>query len=182
MNKRNKVILSIIGDHFLGIIITFALLLVAGAVFGENNLWIFSIVTGVIYMTSLYSRGWKNSGKDYRLVNASVSQDEAEGMTYKRHRGFIDALALVALGIVMLAVGQFAGKIGLAIYRLYNFAFVFLFDKVKTPFVMEILVIILPYLAYALGYVAGKNKKTFISQHIGKLIYKSKKNNERARR
>ena len=109
-------------------------------------------------------------------------QEGAEGLVYKRYQGFIDAIVLVILSLVILAVGQFAGKAGFAVYRAYNFAFVFLFDEVKTPFVMEILVIVLPYLAYALGYVAGKNKKTFLSQHIGKLIYKSKKGNERARR
>jgi hypothetical protein len=47
---------------------------------------------------------------------------------------------------------------------------------------MEALVIAFPYASYGLGYVAGKNKKTFLSQHIGKLIYKSKKNAERAKR
>ena len=184
MNKRTKVMLSIIGDHFLSIVVTLALLLVAGAVFGENNLWIFSILTGIIYMASLYSRGWKNSGKDYRLVHAKRRQEEAEGLSYKRYRGFVDAIILVVLSLIILAVYLLMGKTGVGhlVYRIYNFAFLFVFEKVKTPFVMEVLVVVLPYLAYGLGYVVGKNKKTFVSQHIGKLIYKSKKNAAKAKR
>ena len=181
MNKKNKVILGIIGEHFLNIVISFALLLVAGAVFGSKLLF-FSIFTAIIYMASIYSRGWRNSGKDYRLVNATVAQEAAEGLVYKRYQGFRDAIVLVVLSLVFLAVFMFGGSVGRIIYLIYNFSFFFLFDRVKTPFVMEILVIVLPYLAYGLGYVAGKNKKTFVSQHIGKLIYKSKKGNERARR
>ena len=181
MNKKSKIVFSILGEHFLNIIISLALICVAGAVF-KSKTWLVSVLTGLVYLTSLYSRGWRNSGKDYRLVNAKVAQAEAEGLVYKRYTGFIDALVLVIVSVVFWFAGTFAGNVGFVIYRVYNFAFVFLFDVCKPKFVMEVLVIVLPYLAYGLGYVAGKNKKTFVSQHIGKLIYKSKKTTNKLKR
>ena len=62
------------------------------------------------------------------------------------------------------------------IFRVYNFSFVYLFDEFgKLHIVMDILATVLPFAMYGLGYVVGKSKKTFVIQHIGKLIYKQKK-------
>ncbi len=181
MNKTVKCMLSVVGEHFLNIVVSLAIICVAGAAF-QSKTWLVSILTAIAYLSSQYSSGWRNSGKDYRLVNANVAQEEVEGLTYRRYDGFIHALPLLVLSVLFLISSHVFGNIGTVVYRVYNLAFLFLFDKIKVPYLAEVGVVILPYLAYSVGYVVGKNKKTFISQHIGKLIYKSKKNSRKIRK
>ena len=181
MNKMKKYMLSVIGEHFLNIAVSLGLICVAGAAF-QSKTWLVSILTAIVYLSTQYSSGWKNSGKDYRLVNAKVAQAEAEGLTYKIYDGFIHAMPLLILSALFLISSYLFGDIGTIVYRFYNLAFLFLFDKIKVPHLAEICALILPYLAYSVGYVIGKSKKTFISQHIGKLIYKSKKSTEKTKR
>lgn len=164
--------LTIIGEHFLYIIVTLAVICVGGAVF-KKAFWLISVVTTLIYLSSMYSSGWNQSGKDYRSASSRLKRGETEELEYKIYDGFVYALPLLVLSVVMYVVYLIVGVNFMPIFRLYNFYFANLFDKVGVA--GEILATILPYVAYGVGYIIGKSKKTFIVQHISKLVYQKQK-------
>ena len=166
MNRKAKNMLSVVGEHFLYIVVTLALICVVGAVF-RKAYWLASVVTAAIYLSSMYSSGWNTSGKDLRRANALLKQGEADTL---------DALPLLILSVIVLICYLAFDGIFFVIFRVYNFSFVYLFDEFgKLHIIMDILATVLPFAMYGLGYVVGKSKKTFVIQHIGKLIYKQKK-------
>ena len=164
--------LSIIGEHFLYIIVTLAIICVAGAAF-RKAYWAVSLVTTLVYLSSIYSLGWNHSGVDMRSAGSRFKRGETEELDYRRYDGFICALPLLVLSLVIYIVYLVAGVIVLPYFRLYNFYFANLFDKIGV--VGDFLATILPYILYGVGYVVGKNKKTFVVQHISKLVYQKKK-------
>ncbi len=178
MNRKVKYMLSVIGEDFLYIVISLALICVGGAVFNKA-LWIASVITGGIYLSSLYSSAWRNSGKDFRWANARLKQGETDKLDYRIYDGFLHALPLLVLSALIWVLYLAIGGAMFTVYRVYNFAFVNIFDKIKTPYVFEVIVLILPYLSYSIGYIVGKSRKTFVTQHINKLIYKQKKKTDK---
>ena len=78
MNKMKKYMLSVIGEHFLNIAVSLGLICVAGAAF-QSKTWLVNILTAIVYLSTQYSSGWKNSGKDYRLVNARLRRRKQRG-------------------------------------------------------------------------------------------------------
>ena len=175
MNRKAKNMLSVVGEHFLYIVVTLALICVVGAVF-RKAYWLASVVTAAIYLSSMYSSGWNTSGKDLRRANALLKQGEADTLEYKISDGFLYALPLLILSVIVLICYLAFDGIFFVIFRVYNFSFVNLFDEFgKLHIIMDILATVLPFAMYGLGYVVGKSKKTFVIQHIGKLIYKQKK-------
>lgn len=175
MNKRLKTMLSIVGEHFLYIIVSLAIVCVIGAAF-QKAFWIVSIVTAVVYLSSMYSSGWHASGKDFRSANARLKQGETDKFEYRIYDGFVYALPLLAISVIVYICYVTFDGIFFVAFRVYNFAFVNLFDKLGL--VADILAVVLPYVVYGVGYVVGKSKKTFVIQHIGKLIYKQKNKKE----
>ncbi len=180
MNKKIKYMLSVMVEHLLGIVISVALFCVAGAAF-RSQVWLASVLTSLVYLSSMYSKAWRTSGKDLRAANALLKSGETDRLSYRIYDGFIHALPVFAISVILYVLSLALGNIFVTIFRIYNLPFVLLYDeKSKIPHeAVGILSVILPYICYGVGYIVGKSKKTFIVQHIGKLVYKQKKKEDK---
>ncbi len=175
MSKKIKSVFGVIGQHFLNVFISILVVTILGGFFAKAD-WLLSIFTTLIYVAVMYSAGWRKSGREFRLARANYKQGKLDKMDYRRYDGFILPVGLVILSAVLYVCALVFDDLAFVIHRAYNFPFLFIFDKVKTPYVFEIFVIILPVICYGVGYVLGKNSKTIVTQHIDKLVYKPKDN------
>ena len=174
MKVQLKPMLSVIGEHLIYMFLSLILVSLLGSIFGSWTYGV-SIITILIYVSSAYSAGWHQSGKDFRSGN-EISKNDPDGKNpYRIYAGFVIALPMLAISLVLFILMRVFG-IGLwfTLYRVYNMYFLFLFDVKRFGLVMEIVAVLLPYLAYSLGYIAGKSKKVFVSKYFNKLIYKKK--------
>lgn len=183
MKKQLKYMLMAIGEHFLYIVMSFVLMFILGSLL-RKFLWAVSIITALVYLSAVYSSGWSNSGKDFRAAKAKAKERGSEEITdYKIYSGFIYAIPLLVISIILLVLDNIFGSYFTVIFRIYNFSFVYFLDIKAIPdTIVEIIITVLPFIFYGLGYIAGKDKKVFISKHLYKLIYKSAKNEEKLRK
>lgn len=178
MKKEIKYVLSAIGEHFLYALISVVLMFILGAMF-KKCLWVVSIITALLYLSTAYSSGWTNAGRDFRAAKALAREKGSEEIEFHIWRGFVYPLGLLAVSVVFLILNVIFGSYFTIIFRIYNFAFVFFLDTKLLPRIaVEIIITVLPYILYGLGYIAGKDKKVFISKHLYKLIYKTKKDEQ----
>jgi len=178
MGQKIKYMLSAVGEHFLYIFLSFALMFVLGAMF-KKCLWLVSFITAILYLSSIYSNGWSASGRDFRAARAKAKQDGTDTIDYRRYTGFIYPVPLLVLSAVVLILENALGSYFTVVFRVYNFAFVYFLDIDSFPKITtQIIITFLPYLFYGLGYIAGKNKKVFLSKYIYKLVYKTKKDDK----
>lgn len=176
MKKLIKDMLSVMGEHLLGIVISVALLWVAGTIL-RSQVWLASVLTSIVYLSSMYSKAWKNSGKDLRWANAHLKSGESDTLNYRIYDGFIHAIPVLVISVILYVLSLTLGNIFVTVFRIYNLPFVMLYDKKSKipPEAVGVLSVILPYICYGVGYIVGKSRKTFVVQHLGKLVYKQKK-------
>lgn len=181
MKKEIKYVFSAIGEHFLYALISLVLMFILGAMLSKC-LWVVSIITALLYLSTVYSSGWANAGRDFRAAKASAREKGTDKIEFHISRGFVYPLGLLFVSAVLLILNVAFGSYFTLIFRIYNFAFVFFIDTELLPrLAVEIIITILPYIMYGLGYIAGKDKKVFVTKHIYKLIYKTKKDDKMKR-
>ena len=182
LNKKAKYMLSAVGEHFLYIVMSFVLILIFGAML-HKILWLLSIITALVYLSAMYSTGWSNSGKDMRAAKSSLKLGESDTLDYRIYDGFIYAIPLLALSVIVLVLNLIFGSYLVPIFRVYNVAFVYLLDiDGKSGIIVDIIATVLPYLCYGIGYIMGKDKRVFLVKYINKLVYKSSKNQDKLRK
>lgn len=175
MPNRGKKILFVIGEHCLFVILsvffssTFLTLL-------AKHTYVISIVTALLYISSTYSAGWTASYKDYAAAKEQLRINGTPDAKpdYCIFSGFIIALPnLIITGLLGLMY-YLKGELWILIYRLYNFSFIYLITDKNNDLIVWacFLVAVITYLAYAIGYVMGKNKKIMLIKYIPKAIYK----------
>ena len=183
MNRKLKYMLMAIGEHFLYIVMSFVLMFILGALLSKV-LWALSLITALVYLSAVYSSGWSNSGKDFRAAKAKAKELGTDNITgYKIYSGFVYAVPLLVLSVIMLILDNTLGSYFTVAFRVYNFAFVYFLDIKAIPgIVAEVIITVLPFVFYGLGYIAGKDKKVFVSKYLYKLVYKNNKNEEKLRK
>lgn len=174
MKGLSKSVLTVLGEHILYIVLSFVLANFLGTIF-KKCLYVVSIITALIYVCSIYSAGWHESGKNLRSANEKVRLNPGIKNPYRIYNGFVIALPMFLISLFLFVMSKTLGE-GLwrTLFRLYNAAFLFLFKLKGVTIFVEILALFLPFTAYGLGYIAGKNKKIFVTKHFNKLIYKKK--------
>lgn len=179
MNKKVKYMLSAIGEHLLYILMSLALMFVLGALF-QKCLWMISVITGLLYLSSIYSTGWSNSGRDLRAAKAKAKEEGTDILDYRIYTGFIYPIPLLVLSALIFTLNAVFGSYFTVLFRVYNFAFVYFLDIGGIPdMIVEVVITLLPYVFYGLGYIAGKNKRVFVSKYLYKLVYKTKKDDRK---
>ncbi len=174
MNGQFKSMLTVLGEHLIYVVVSFVLANFLGSIFSKC-LYVVSIITALIYVSSIYSSGWHESGKNLRSANEKLRQNPESKNMYRIYNGFIIALPMFLVSLFLFVMSKIFGKgLWLTLFRVYNASFLFLFDIKNAGLAIDILALVLPYLAYALGYIAGKDKKIFVTKNFNKLIYKKK--------
>ena len=174
MNGKIKSMFAVLGEHLIYIILSFVLVNFLGNIFSKC-LYVASIITALIYVSTIYSSGWHESGKNLRSANEKVRLNPESKSNYRIYNGFIIALPMFLISLFLFVMSKIFGKgLWLMLFRIYNAAFLFLFDLKGVTILVEILALILPFVAYGLGYIAGKDKKIYVTKHFNKLIYKKK--------
>lgn len=182
MKREIKYVLSAIGEHFLYAVVSVVLMFILGAMF-KKCLWVVSIITSLLYLSTAYSSGWANAGRDFRAAKAQARETGSDKIEFHISRGFVYPLGMLAVSAVFLILNVVFGSYFTIMFRIYNFAFVFFLDtKLLPKLAVEIIITVLPYILYGLGYIAGKDKKIFVTKHLYKLIYKTKKDDKNIRR
>lgn len=176
MNKTVKNMLLVIGEHLLFVVLSFFLVSTFLQLL-RHHLYILSIITGVFYISSTYSAGWSLSKKDYAAAKeaARIADDESLISLYKRYNGFIIALPNLVISMVLFFAGLSGNITWYFIYELYNYSFLYaMLDASKNLIVpLAVLFAVLPYFAYGVGYVMGKNKKVLFIKYLPKILYKN---------
>ncbi len=175
MKKEIKYVLSAIGEHFFYALISLVMVFILGTMF-KKCLWVVKIIASLLYLSTVYSSGWANAGRDFRAAKAAARETGSDKIEFHISRGFVYPLGLLAVSVMMLILNVVLGSYFTVIFRIYNFAFLFFLDtKLMPKLALEIIITVLPYILYGLGYIAGKDKKVFVTKHLYKLVYKTKK-------
>lgn len=178
MHKMGKKMLLVIGEHILFLALSLFLSVTFLPLLAKHN-FIISIFTGIFYLSSTYSAGWTASYKDFAYAKEELRLKGTPDAkpAYSIFAGFLIALPnLILTGFLGLMNYVKAGG-WIMLYRCYNFSFIYLITDEKSNLIVWacFLVAIITYLAYAIGYVMGKNKKVLFIKYIPKAIYKPKR-------
>lgn len=179
MSDRAKNMLVIIGEHFLFVVMAFLLVSTFEALL-KNHMYIISIATALLYVSSTYSAGWNTSKKDLGIAKEKLRKNNGEGsLDYRIYDGFIIALPALVISLSLFVLYRFSGGLWEFFFRVYNYSFLFVISKGDYPDVeimpfLAFVASVLPYAAYSLGYVLGKSRKVLFIKYIPKIIFKSK--------
>ena len=175
MSNNTKNMLLVIGEHILFIILSVFLASTFSSLL-KHHMYVLSIITGFLYVTSTYSAGWQASKKDYSMAKEElrVCEDKDKKLNYRRYQGFLTALPNFILSLVLLITCFTNGEIWYVLFRLYNSAFVFALADAQNILIPWLCVVaaVLPYLAYGVGYIMGKNKKVLFIKFLPSILYK----------
>lgn len=176
MSTRGKNMLIFIGEQLLFSFLSIFFAYSFGKMIGKHSV-VFSLITAFFYVTSCYSAGWSVSKKAYgaALEEKKKSGKEDLRLNYRIWDGFIIALPGFAITAVLAFLALTKGQMWEVIYRLFCYVFIYVITSVDYELIVLNVIIctLLPYLAYSLGYIAGKYRKILFIKYIPAFIYKS---------
>lgn len=178
MPDKAKKMIFVIGEHLLFVFLSLFISSTFLPLLSKHS-FVISIFTAILYISSTYSAGWTASYKDFARAKEELRLKGTPGEKpdYCRCAGFIIALPNLIVCTFLALMYALKGELWIILYRLYNYSFIYLITDKSNDLIigMCILSALLPYLAYAIGYILGMNKKVLFIKYLPKVIYKPNK-------
>ena len=173
MSDRTKNMFFIIGEHLLFVVLSLFLVYTFTGLMNKH-LMALSVITAILYVSSTYSAGWSASKKDYGIAKEKVRHIPDAVPEYNVFSGFLIALPNLVLSLVLMVLAFAKGQLWEVLYRLYNYSYIYIIiDKAGNLNIAFCLAVsAVTYLAYAIGYINGKDKRVFLIKYLPSIVYK----------
>lgn len=173
MKRRLISMLYVLKEHIMYIVLSFILIFIMSNLL-KKCLYVISIVTAFMYITSIYSLGWNSSNKAYKAYTSPGNAHKKDTIRYSIYDGFINPIPLLVIGIAVFVLSIIKSLIWP--FNIYNLAFGFIVRNGNGDMIIPFAIIatFLPYITYSLGYILGKDGKIFFIKYLPKVVYKKK--------
>lgn len=176
-NKHIKCFFALFGEQLIfDFLSLFFLSICPWALNGGMWKIIYTVVIGLIYLSSIYTYSWRISAKDYRTYKSTKKREPDSDIKYRIYTGFVYSGGILAVNIILLIAALNTGMIFNAVYRILNFSFMGLIidDNNKISVLGGIIAAILPVIASGIGYIAGRYDFSITEKYLSNIVYKKK--------
>lgn len=178
-SKHIKSIFALFGEQLIFALLSLFFLSICPWAL-NGGIWkiIYTVVVGLIYLSSIYTYSWRISAKDYRTYRSTKKKEPDSDIKYRIYTGFVYAVGIFAVNIILLVAALNAGTICNVVYRVLNFSFLGLIinDSEEISVAGSIIAAILPIIASGLGYIAGRYDFSITEKYFSNIVYKKKSN------